>query len=158
MPRSEYASTVAGGFGRRAWERPSTAVVVGGALVDAGAVAGDLAGAGAVEGGERAAHVWFDPYVDHRDVAEGVHRAGRAGAGRILAADHDRLTVGVEAPAQVIVHVPLHQRTAPVEELGIGERHPAGREHRRDQRALVAVDLVDERFGLVRIEERVVGM
>ena len=55
------------------------------------------------------------------------------------------------------MHVPLHQRTAPADELGIGERHPAGREHRRDQRPLVTVDLVDERLGLVRIEERVVA-
>ncbi len=64
-------------------------------------------------------------------------------------ADNDFL----ETPAQIPVHVPLHQRTAPVDELGIGERYVAGREHRRDQRSLVTVHLVDERLGLVRIEE-----
>ena len=42
--------------------------MVGGALVDAGAVACDLAGAAACEGGERAARVGCDPHVDHRDV------------------------------------------------------------------------------------------
>ena len=83
----------------KSWrKRPSTAVVVGGALVDAGAVAGDLAGAAAFEGGERAALVGCDPHVDHRDVAAGVDRAGRALAGRILDADHDF----AEAPAQVL--------------------------------------------------------
>ena len=75
--------------GRRRRRRP----VVVGALVGAGAVAGGLPGAVALEGGERAALVGGDPHVDHRVAAAGVDGARGAVAGGVGDAGDDRLAV-----------------------------------------------------------------
>jgi len=94
----------------------------------------------ALERGERSALVGGDPDVDHRVLAARVQRAWRAVAGIVRDADDLRLPVLVERPAQVLVDVPLHQRTAPVDELGVVDGEVLGDEHRRDERLLVAVD------------------
>ena len=116
-----------------------------------------LPGAVALEGGERSALVRGDPDVDHRVLATGVHRARRAPALGVGDSDDLRLSLLVERPAQVLVHVPLHQRPAPVDQFGVVDLDVLGDEHGRHQGALLAVDLVHERLGSGRVEERVVA-
>ena len=131
------------------------AVVVG-ALIGARAVRRcRLPGAVTLEGGERAALVGGDPHVDHRVVATGEHRAGRAVA--VGVGDPGDLRAVVPSPpAEVLVDVPLHQPAAKVDELGIVDRTLPDDEHRRHQRALVAVDQEHQRFGLGGVEPHVV--
>jgi hypothetical protein len=52
--------------------------------------------------------------------------------------------------------VPGHQCACPAGELGVVGGPGAGDEHRSGERSLVAVDLIDERLGLRRIEQHVV--
>ena len=108
------------------------------------------------EGGERPALVGGDPDVDHRDLAAGVERAGRTLAGVVGDADDLRLAVLAEAQHRFVVDVPLHERPAPVDELGVVDGEVLGDEHRRDQRPLLAVDGEDERFRPGGVEEVVV--
>ena len=115
-----------------------------------------LAGAVAFEGGEGAAFVRGDPDVHHWDVGAGVDRAGRAGAALVGVGDDLEHGLVVGRPAQVVVDVPLHQRPAVVDECRVVERGLGG-VHRRHEGAPVAVDLVDERFRLGRVQEGVVA-
>ena len=60
------------------------------------------------------------------------------------------------APAEVLVDVPLHQPAAVVDELGVVDRALADDEHRRHERALIAVDPEHQRLRLRRVEDDVV--
>ena len=131
-------------------------VVAGRALVGSRRVVGGLAGAVALEGGERPARVGCDPHVDHRVAAAGVHRTGRAVAVGVAHAHHLR-AVGAAGPAQVEVDVPLHQRPAVADDRGVVDGDSVGDVHRRHERALVAVDAIDERLRRGGIEELVVA-
>ena len=126
------------------------------ALVDALTVAGHLTGTVPFECCERTTLVRRDPDVHHRVLATGLHRSGGAVAGVVGDPLDHRVAAVVEPPTEVVVVVPLHQRPAVIDELGIVERPCVGDEHRGHQRAFAAVDAVDERLRLARVEPHVV--
>ena len=130
--------------------------VVVGALIGSGPVRrGGLPGTVPLEGGERTALVGRDPHVDHRVLAAGADRPGRAVAG-VVGDPGDLRPVVPSPPTQVLVDVPLHQPAAVVDELGIVDRPLADDEHCRHQRSVVSIDAEHERLRLRRVEPHVV--
>ncbi len=90
--------------------------------------------------------------MDHRVLSAGLHAAGTVAVG-VGETDDLRLAVGADAPAQVVVLVPRHQRAGVVGERRVVERAFAGDVHRSGERlAAVLGDVVDEALRRRRIE------
>ena len=101
--------------------------------------------------------MWSDPDVHHGIASAGSHRSRGTVAIGIGDSTDDSHASGIASPAQVVVHMPLHQVASEIKQSRVVNGDSGFSDiHGRHERSTFAIDFVHQRFGGRRIKEFVV--